>query len=266
MFNFIKNIITKNFTKGSNKKNEYIVVHYTTDLTSKAGRAMANRNNFNTSDRQASAHYVVDDETIVQCVEDFDVSWHCGGSPNKWQPEGSKYHGICKNSNSIGIEMCSYNTSGKPYSQCQAQDKEWFFTDAVIDNTVILVADLMQKYNIPLTNVIMHWDVTGKWCPSPFLNDKAEYLSFRAKIANEIASREGEKMEKTFREQFNEIRKELQDNDSSAWSKEAREWAIKEGLVQGNGSEINGEPNYMWQDFVTREQMVTILYRLFNKK
>ena len=34
------------------------------------------------------------------------------------------------------------------------------------------------------------------------------------------------------------------------------------GLITGNGTVINGEPNYMWQDLVTREQFVTVLYRL----
>lgn len=52
------------------------------------------------------------------------------------------------------------------------------------------------------------------------------------------------------------MRKELQDNDSSAWSAEAREWAVSSGLIQGSGSD-----NYMWEDLLTREQMVTLLYR-----
>ena len=61
-----------------------------------------------------------------------------------------------------------------------------------------------------------------------------------------------------FKELWREMRKELQDNDSSAWSAEAREWAISSGLVQGGGAE---SANYMWEDVMTREQMVTLLYR-----
>ena len=53
------------------------------------------------------------------------------------------------------------------------------------------------------------------------------------------------------------MRKELQDNDSSAYSKAAREWATSTGLIAGNGTQINGEPNYMWADILTREQFVT---------
>ena len=63
---------------------------------------------------------------------------------------------------------------------------------------------------------------------------------------------------KRFKELFAEMRRELQDNDAKEYSKEAREWAVKTGIVQGGSvNDFNG----MWEDFLTREQMVTILYR-----
>lgn len=58
-----------------------------------------------------------------------------------------------------------------------------------------------------------------------------------------------------------ELRQSLQDNDSSAYSEEARKWAQEVGLIAGNGTEIDGEPNCMWEDVMTREQFVTVLYR-----
>lgn len=64
-----------------------------------------------------------------------------------------------------------------------------------------------------------------------------------------------------FSELFREMRKELQDNDSGQYSEAARKWAVESGLIAGNGTTINGEPNCMWQDFLTREQLVTVLYR-----
>lgn len=64
-----------------------------------------------------------------------------------------------------------------------------------------------------------------------------------------------------FKELWGEMRKELQDNDSSKYSEEACAWATSTGLIAGNGTEINGEPNYMWADVLTREQFVTVLYR-----
>lgn len=64
-----------------------------------------------------------------------------------------------------------------------------------------------------------------------------------------------------FKELMREYRTELQDNDSSKWSKEAREWAVKNGIITGGTPLPNGEPNYMWEDLLTREQMATLLYR-----
>lgn len=64
-----------------------------------------------------------------------------------------------------------------------------------------------------------------------------------------------------FGELWREYRKTLQDNDASSYSEEARIWAIQNGLINGNGTEINGEPNYMYADILTREQFITVLYR-----
>lgn len=56
-------------------------------------------------------------------------------------------------------------------------------------------------------------------------------------------------------------RKELQDNDSGSWSEEARQWAVDAGLIAGNGTAPDGSPNFMWEDTMTREQLVTVLHR-----
>lgn len=64
-----------------------------------------------------------------------------------------------------------------------------------------------------------------------------------------------------FTELWNEMRNSLQDNDSSEYSKDARNWAVSTGLVAGNGTTVDGEPNCMWEDVLTREQLVTVLYR-----
>ena len=38
-------------------------------------------------------------------------------------------------------------------------------------NAIELVKYLMNKYNIPASNVIRHCDVTGKNCPKPFVEN-----------------------------------------------------------------------------------------------
>lgn len=64
-----------------------------------------------------------------------------------------------------------------------------------------------------------------------------------------------------FKKLYNEMRAELKDNDASQYSEEARKWAVNSGLIAGNGTTVNGEPNCMWEDVLTREQLVTVLYR-----
>lgn len=58
-----------------------------------------------------------------------------------------------------------------------------------------------------------------------------------------------------------EYREKLRDNDSGTWSREAREWAVSVGLFAGNGTTDNGDPNMMWEDFLTREQAAQLFYR-----
>lgn len=64
-----------------------------------------------------------------------------------------------------------------------------------------------------------------------------------------------------FKELYIDMKKELQDNDCGTWSLEGRQFCIDNGLFNGNGTTINGEPNYMWHDQLTREQMAVLLYR-----
>ena len=64
-----------------------------------------------------------------------------------------------------------------------------------------------------------------------------------------------------FKELMKEYRAELQGNDCGTWSKDAREWAIANGIISGTGNNANGEPNYAWADQLTREQAAALFYR-----
>lgn len=65
-----------------------------------------------------------------------------------------------------------------------------------------------------------------------------------------------------FNKMLNAYRTSLRTNNAGSWSKEARNWAIKNGIIEGSDLKTaTGEVNYMWPDYCTREQMVTILYR-----
>ena len=157
----INKLLTKvNFKKVYNKSNKYIVIHY----VGATGGAKDNCRYFEKEYRGASAHYFVGHNGEVwQCVEDKNVSWHCGANVYK--------HPYCRNSNSIGIEMCCYMLNGK-----------WCFDEKTVASTLELVKELMKKYNIPEANVIRHYDVTGKVCPEPFVSNATAWNNFKAKL------------------------------------------------------------------------------------
>ena len=77
-----------------------------------------------------------------------------------------------------------------------------------------------------------------------------------------FTTEEDENMDVTrFKELWDEMRNEWRDNDADDWSDDARQWAVSTGIVQGGTPMPNGEPNYMWEDILTREQLITVLYR-----
>lgn len=161
----IENLTNVNYTPMSNKTNEYIVIHYVGAVST----AKNNAEYFKSTNRNASANYFVDENEIYRVVKDSDRAWHCGDKLKSGN--GGTFNGKCKNSNSIGVEMCCYNNNGK-----------LDISDKVIENTVELVKELMAKYNIPAEKVIRHFDVTNKVCPEPFVSSTARWLDFKSKL------------------------------------------------------------------------------------
>lgn len=140
----------------------YIVMHYTAGVTSRAGSAVNTAEYFRTTTNEVSSDFTVDDTAVVQYNGDIKnrYTWHCGG--NKYATKGGSLYGKCTNSNSIGIEVCSTNSTGKMQA---ANDKSYSFTGAAVANAEWLVKKLMKEYNVPAERVIRHYDVTGKPCP-----------------------------------------------------------------------------------------------------
>lgn len=125
---------------------KYLVKHY----VGATGGAEANCNYFYDTYRGASAHFFVGhDGEIWQCVEENDTAWHCGASSYK--------HKECRNSNSIGVELCVKKD----------ENGNWYYTEATKKAAVELFAYLMDKYGIDADHVLRHYDVTGKQCGEP---------------------------------------------------------------------------------------------------
>lgn len=173
--NIINKASTHNTSYLANRKIEYIVIHYTASTTSKDGSAINIANYFKTTPNQASADFVIDDKNIVQYNSDIKnrYTWAVGGSKytSMSTSKGGRLYGKCTNKNSISIEICSNKKNTKTLS---ATDTDWYFTDSELLLASKLVQKLMSDYNIKISNVIMHHEVTGKICPNPFcVNEKA---------------------------------------------------------------------------------------------
>ena len=162
-----------NYNPMTGKKNLYIVIHYVGGVsTAKNNADYFYNNNLRGTGRESSAHYFVDEKSIWQSVRDSDKAWHCGDS--KKGTSGHTFYGFCTNSSSIGIEMCcKKDKAGK-----------WYFEDKTVENTVELVRYLMDKYNVIPDRVIRHFDVTGKICPEPYINEE-EWAKFKKRIVED---------------------------------------------------------------------------------
>ena len=157
--NVSQNLTNVNYnSRGTNPS--WIVIHNTANSTSAAGTAYNNTCYFKSTNRNASAHYFVDDgDTIWQCVRDTDTAWHVGDSYS---------HNGATNYNAIGIEVC--------------ERADGTFSAKEIETLTELVQYLMDKYDIPASRVCRHYDVTTKNCPRYYAQNSSAWESLKEQI------------------------------------------------------------------------------------
>lgn len=132
-----------------------IVVHYTANPGSSA---QANRNYFeglkDSGDRKVSSHFVIGiDGEIIQCVPTKEIAY----ASNK------------RNSDTISIECCHKDETGE-------------FTKETYDSLVQLTAWLCKRFSLDGTDVIRHYDVTGKDCPRYYVAHEDEWKQFQTDV------------------------------------------------------------------------------------
>lgn len=196
---------------------KYLVFHYTgNDGDTAANNAAYFRDNV----VEASAHYFVDNDTVWRSVPDLTVAWAVGGQKyaNAGLTGGGTLYGIVTNTNSLSIEMCDTVRNGVYQA-----------SEATMANAAALGRELMAKYNIPVENIVRHFDVTGKHCPSYLINDQ-KWAVFKQRLTL--------------------------DNTPSAAHQAGVDWAVANGILQGNAA-----GDLMLSQPVTRQQMCTMLYR-----
>ena len=196
----------ENYRAGRTRPVQYIVMHYT------ANNGDTAKNNCDYYHRvgglQASAHYFVDEHGVMQSVHEDYTAWHCGARAY-WHPE-------CRNANSIGIEMCSRKRA----------DGSYYIKPETVANAAALAKDIMQRYGIDTDHVLRHYDVTGKRCPMPWVDDPAQWVAFKDMLTpgNTTTDEEDEDMAT----RYNSV------NELPEWAQEETRRLVDRGALLGD--------------------------------
>ena len=127
-----------------------IILHY---IGNPGTTARQNASYFAHVGTQTSVHYIVDEEEIIEIIPPEEKSY--GTS--------SRRH----NESFIQIEMCHPDESGK-------------VSNATLTNVVWLCRELMGRYGI--TEIIRHYDVTGKRGPVWYVEHPEEWEALKGRI------------------------------------------------------------------------------------
>ena len=145
------------------QKIDGVVLHY---VGNPGTTAAANRNYFEslsagTDGIYASAHFIVGLEgEVVECVPLTEIA----------------YASNTRNDDTVSIEVCHPDETGQ-------------FAPASYDRAVELTAWLCQEFKLdPETDVIRHYDVTGKDCPRYYVENPEAWDTFRSDVAGALAA------------------------------------------------------------------------------
>ena len=137
------------------KKINNVVVHY---VGNSGSTAQNNRDYFDKIDTQVCSHFVIGlNGEIIQCVPLDEKS---NASNNR-------------NIDTISIEVCHPDDTGK-------------FNDETYHSLVRLTAWLCDNSSLKATDVIRHYDITGKECPKYFVTNQTAWNTFLDDVKEEL--------------------------------------------------------------------------------
>jgi N-acetyl-anhydromuramyl-L-alanine amidase AmpD len=154
-----------------------IVLHYTAcngapavNIANYFGNLRLQNPNDSQPDTYASAHFAVDENTIVQVLPEDEMAYEVGA--NWYTPEALSRLSSYPNNCTIGIEMCI--------------DENGNILEGTFQNAADLTAYLCQKYGLGINNLWRHYDITHKNCPAPWVANPSEWERFKQAVAARI--------------------------------------------------------------------------------
>ena len=211
-----------------NRPYQFLAIHYVASAQSKKGTALNVAAWFaNPQNRNGSADWIVDDVYTVCYNNDPNRYCWAVGDDSRRYSHGGRLYGLARNRNTISIEICNGSRSGKVESANSADN---YFTDAAVQNALELAVYLMKKHNIPIENVVRHYDISGKYCPGIIgwnanSGSDAAWRNFKTRLKAMTA--ESEEIDMTEKEMIALIDKRIADKLNGADSKPS-EWAETE--------------------------------------
>lgn len=156
------------------------IVHHYTGVCQQTARG--NAEYFGTlashpSDPLLSIHFAVDDTEVWSCVPMMGRAGHCEDSGV------GQFKNLYNNENTIGIEVCPHHVSGKKYPD--AYEKGWYFSDTSIEllkQLDVYIINEIKKAGGETPALVRHFDITGKHCPAPWLEDEQQWEDFKADV------------------------------------------------------------------------------------
>ena len=116
-----------------------------------------------------SAHYILDPTTAIHCIPLDEIAYHAGPMAAT-TPEARKRWGEYPNSHLIGIEMAHDDWAGR-------------IAPATLAKARMLCAWLCWRFDLnPMSDIVRHFDVTGKLCPRWLVTHPEELDDFRDSV------------------------------------------------------------------------------------
>lgn len=146
-----------------------IVMHWTAN----AGATASNHKRyFQNIKNYASAHIFIDRIESICIIPLNEVAFHANERTNKVKElEASTlvYPSGDANLSTIGIEMCV--------------EKDGTIHRETIQKSEDVAVELCKKYGLnPKTDIVRHYDVTGKNCPAPWVADPKQFTAFKNNV------------------------------------------------------------------------------------
>ena len=166
----VENIVASDGKKDITTEDLSIKLEVIEKQDGKPEEDVGNGSDQNNNQQPPDGDYVVDKDKAIHVLQDNYSAYHVGDRNNS---SGDK-----TNYTTIGIELCVNDAK---------DSKGW---EKVKENGIALVAELMERYDIPLERVIMHKDASGKLCSQRLIEDnKKGWEGFKNTLADTIQDR-----------------------------------------------------------------------------